>query len=422
MTDTVSMHRARGFSIPTVIVLSLFMAALLYFFVFQFSSQRTRAAALIVSAGLLALFIALQATGNISRYRRIFFSASAFLFFPSFISYLLEARGSMSVGAMEAFLNTTPFCHIVIPQAILPYLFGGVLVFPARLTNSFASAYAMIAIWLIATLTVGRGWCSWVCFYGGWDDASSRAFRRPRLPIKDEGKKIRYFSFAVLAFVALAGLATMTSVYCSWLCPFKTVTEYGEITDMASYIAFISFILLFFGLAIVLPMLTRRRTQCMSLCPFGAFQSIAGRVSPYRVRIDAEKCTGCGTCATVCPVMAIDEASLGTGKPKVLATCLMCGECVTACPKGAARYRFAWSRLPGLPSGLAERWRLRLEEAGKTRGFAHGLARALDELSSAQALMTTSGFTIGMIISSSFSVETVARFIQLVSTGSFLLR
>jgi hypothetical protein len=36
--------------------------------------------------------------------------------------------------------------------------------------------------------------------------------------------------------------------------------------------------------------------------------------------------------------------------------------------------------------------------------------------------MTTSGFTIGMIISSSFSVETVARFIQLVSTGSFLLR
>jgi hypothetical protein len=99
----------------------------------------------------------------------------------------------------------------------------------------------------------------------------------------------------------------------------------------------------------------------------------------------------------------------------------MCGDCVTACPRGAARYRFSWSRLIGVKSGLAERWRLRLEAAGRTRGFAHGCARTLDELSSAQALMTTSGFTIGMVITSSFSVQTVTRFFHLITTGSFLL-
>ncbi len=422
MTDAITVRRARGFSIPTVTVLSLLMAILLYFFVVQFAAEETRIAAWTVSAGLLALFIAMQATGNLTLYRRIFFVSSALLFFPSFIAHLVETRGSMSVGEIDAFQNALPFCHIVIPQAILPYLLrGGMLIFPARLTNSFASVYSMIAIWLIATLTVGRGWCSWVCFYGGWDDAASRVSRRARLPLKDEGKRIRYFSFAVLAFIALAGLATLTSVYCDWLCPFKIITEYGEITDMASYIAFMIFILLFFGAAIALPLLTRRRTQCMSLCPFGAFQSIAGKISLYRVRIDAEKCTKCGKCASACPVMAIDEASIGEGKPKILATCTMCGECVTVCSRGAARYRFAWSRILSA-RGLAEKWRLRMEAAGKTRGFAHGLARALDELSSAQALMTTSGFIIGMIISSSFSVETVAGLIRLVTTGSFPLK
>jgi ferredoxin-type protein NapH len=418
MSDALSAHR--GFSVPTVISLSLFMAALEYFFIVQLAGGALRLSAWIVAVGLLFLFVMIQRTGNISRYRRIFFASSTFLFFPAFIANLLETRGAMTVGVREVFLNQTPFCHIVIPQTVLPYLLNGVVVFPARLTDYFASVYAMIAIWLIATFTIGRGWCSWVCFYGGWDDAASRVSKRPRLAIKDEGKRIRYFGFAVLGFVALAGIATMTSVYCSWLCPFKTVTEYGELASGASYIAFMIFILLFFGTAIILPILSGRRVQCMSLCPFGAFQSIAGKASPYRVRIDAEKCTRCGLCARLCPVMAVDEASLGAGKPRILSTCTMCGECVTACPSRAAGYRFAWSRACGAREGGG--WQARLAARGKTQGFAFGLARTLSELASPQALVTTSGFIIGMIITGSFSVGTVGRFIHLLATGSFLFK
>jgi ferredoxin-type protein NapH len=193
------------------------MAGLEYFFIVQFASGARRIPAYFVSAGLLFIFAALQRTGNFPRWRRIIFASSALLFFPTFIALLVESRGSMSVGAKEAFLNQTPFCHIVIPQAILPYLIDGVLVFPARLKNHFASVYSMIAIWLIATLTVGRGWCSWVCFYGGWDDAASRLSKKARLTFRDDGKRIRYFAFAVLGFAALASIATMSSVYCTWL-------------------------------------------------------------------------------------------------------------------------------------------------------------------------------------------------------------
>lgn len=48
------------------------------------------------------------------------------------------------------------------------------------------------------------------------------------------------------------------------------------------------------------------------------------------MRVNQDKCIGCGTCAGVCPVGAI---SLDTGKAFINKDiCISCGACASVCP------------------------------------------------------------------------------------------
>ena len=50
------------------------------------------------------------------------------------------------------------------------------------------------------------------------------------------------------------------------------------------------------------------------------------------LKVDLEKCTGCGTCVFACPFGAIEVVD---GKAKVYESCVDCGACVDQCPEGA---------------------------------------------------------------------------------------
>jgi ferredoxin len=50
------------------------------------------------------------------------------------------------------------------------------------------------------------------------------------------------------------------------------------------------------------------------------------------VKVDVEKCTGCGACVDVCPVEAIE---IKDGKAAVSDSCVDCGACTGECPMEA---------------------------------------------------------------------------------------
>ncbi|AKN30218.1 4Fe-4S ferredoxin [Clostridium carboxidivorans P7] len=293
------------------------------------------------------LFFLMVYTKKTYKYRKIFFVTYALLFAVSFMTNLIEVRGSIFYNESTFINGETPFCHMVIPMIIIPAALTKTIIFPGSLLTGFASIASMIVIWLGATLAFGRGFCSWACFYGGLDEGCSSLCKKPRLKIN---RKWTYLPFAILISIVLLSAATLSPVYCDWLCPFKAVTEAEQITSTIVLIKTIVFCSLFLILVIVLPILTRKRTQCGLFCPFGAFQSLFNKINIFEIRIDKDKCLNCKKCVRECPTYSIDESSLSNGK--ALITCTKCGKCIDICPSSAVSYHIKGTKI-GVKTNLS---------------------------------------------------------------------
>jgi ferredoxin-type protein NapH len=309
------------------------------------SSPREALALLLIFAGANVLFFLMVKTGKTDRYRAILFVTVAVLFVISFISNLLEMRGNMALSEEDILRGKTPFCHMVIPMTIIPMALTKTINFPGSLLGNFAPIAGMFVIWIGATVALGRGFCSWGCFFGGLEDGFSRV--RKRAVVRNIAQRWTYLPYAVLAAIVAISALSLSPTYCMWLCPFKTVTEYPAITNFQTALQAGIFLSLFFGLVVVMPILSRRRTQCGLFCPMGAFQGFFNKTNLFEVKIDQTRCTDCAHCTRICPTFSIDKASLAKGGTRI--SCSKCGKCVDDCPKGAATFH-----LKGTPLVLGD--------------------------------------------------------------------
>lgn len=328
--------------------------------------------------------------GSGVKYRRIFQTVFAVGFCIAFIADLYNERGSMAITTQAMNNSELPFCHIAIPQVLVPFLITKSIIFPARISGHYAAVSSMLLIWLICTITVGRGWCSWICFYGGWEEGFSHLGKKRKLNLLPKNKEFRDFQFGFFAFIVLVSLCELACVYCDWFCPFKLVTEFSPINSIPSLIATVIFIGLFLGLVVILPILTKRRTQCSTLCPFGAFASLTDGLSIFKVKIDTDKCKGCMKCAQTCPFGAIDIRTIQDKKGSPELTCAKCGECIGVCPEKAISYALRRSRKCGC------------HEEPKT-----AFGKTIQELMDPAQLFRFSAFTFSVIMSSGFMIKSL---------------
>ena len=379
------------------LILCGLMSFLVLFFVVLMNDFS--AASIIYAVFLIFLFSKMtfaerKKTGSGVIYRRIFQTVFAVGFCIAFISDLYAERGSMAI-TNEAMSNAElPFCHIAIPQVLLPFLVTKSIIFPARITGHYAAVASMLLIWFICTITVGRGWCSWICFYGGWEEGFRHIGKKRHLNLLGKNKEIREFQFGFFLFIVLASLCELACIYCDWFCPFKLVTEFYPANSIPSLIATVMFIGLFLGLVVMLPILTKKRTQCSSLCPFGAFASLTDRFSFFQMKIDTEKCTGCLKCATACPFCAIDIKTIQNKKGHPEITCAKCGECVAACPQKAISYEFRFSMKNKCG-------------CGNHKAPATKFGKGLQNIMNPAQLFRFAAFSFAVVMSSGFMIKTL---------------
>ncbi|MDO8804580.1 MAG: 4Fe-4S binding protein [Elusimicrobiota bacterium] len=279
---------------------------------------------------------AINYSGRVSFYRRIFFSVSA-------LAFLVHFKFSLFSKVFTASCFTdTPFCHIAMAPYFLNYLYQQYL---ALMSGGWKlwGPLTLGAAWLFLTIALGRGWCSWVCFYGGIDDGLSSLARRQLIQIDRWALKVRDLPAALLIFIMLVSLAYMLPVYCLWLCPFKIT---GSFLDQEGYLKGLQYGLMFFAMAAVVigPLLTKKRIFCSFLCPFAAWQAFWGRLNPFRISAEEAKCIGCLNCVAACPMSA--KSCAPGGKPEILAYCNLCGQCLEACPVRGIRYTVLGLELP----------------------------------------------------------------------------
>lgn len=310
-------------------------SALMFMPAFGHATRAQRIAAILTGAFMVVLFFLMMRTWKTYRWRRWFFVALGLLFPVGFIHNVMVMRGTMGIPIEEMIAGRTPFCYLPIPLLILPAALTRAVVFPGSILPgggmAGAGMAAMAGIWLAITIVVGKGWCSYACFFGGIEEGMAS------IPAKAKLRKIdprwRYGPWAVLLAMVLLSLALFEPAYCMWLCPFKAVSEYVAARNTVGLVQNGIFVALFAGLVIGLPLLTKKRTQCAFFCPFGAFQSIFNKTSVFDVKIDGTRCTPCLLCQKSCPTMSLTDESIARGE--TLMSCMKCGACVDVCPKDA---------------------------------------------------------------------------------------
>ena len=169
---------------------------------------------------------------------------------------------------------------------------------------------------IFGPLIFGRGWCGYACWTAMVLDLLP--FKEPAAPRRRWGM-IRYFVFAAsLIFVILL---------------FALQIPHKE--DIMWW----SFILgnfLYFTVGIVLAFRCKDyRAFCKYICPITVVLKPASSFSLFRIRVEKEKCIGCGKCEKVCPMNV--EVPHNSRRKKHATECILCMKCVEECPQNALR-------------------------------------------------------------------------------------
>ena len=237
---------------------------------------------------------------------------------------------------------------------------------------------AVVSGILLVTLLFGRIYCSVLCPLGVFQDLIIRLRRmlgkrfRSLRKVFHYNYERRYLRYAVAAAM-ISAIVVDLQILVSLLGPYSA---YGRMVRsvvgggpapllIAAGVTFVVIVLFawFWG-----------RAWCNNICPVGTVLGCFSKFSLFRIRIDEDKCVGCGACATKCRASCIDERERTVDGSR----CVDCFDCIGNCKTGAISFRLPRSgsgsaSLEAAPKGSASLIPPTAEAAGPSRETAQNV-------------------------------------------------
>lgn len=238
----------------------------------------------------------------------------------------------------------------------------------------------VLAALAVATVLLGRVYCSVVCPLGIYQDVvnrirmwTRRGARRGPFRYRPARNVLRLPFLTVFVFALAGGFFVLGAWVASFIDPYSAFGRMGTwllrpgavdvnnmLADAAAAQGSYAFarvnqlplsipLLIVASLTfLVVTVMAWRggRDYCNTVCPVGTVLGFLSRFSWLKIRIDSDNCIRCGKCGAACKAQCID-----TKNHKIdYSRCVACFDCIGSCSEGAITY----GRAPKAPAAEAD--------------------------------------------------------------------
>ena len=208
----------------------------------------------------------------------------------------------------------------------------------ALAASGHRAGWYVFGMLLLFGVALGRTVCGWLCPLGLIQELLHK-IPTPKLKKSRFTRGLSWLKYGILAVFAVAvplmyGLKydLPLPAFCKYICPAGTLegavgllsnpVNAPKLSMLGILFTRKFVIMLVIGLACVFAY----RAFCRFLCPLGAIYGLFNRFNIIGLKVDADRCNGCGACVRSC---GMDVRRVSDRE------CIHCGECMAVCAQGA---------------------------------------------------------------------------------------
>ena len=205
---------------------------------------------------------------------------------------------------------------------------------------------------------LGRTICGWICPLGLIQELlhriPTRKIRKSRITRMLSWLKYVFLAVFVVAIPLIWGVGkgVILPGFCKYICPAGTFEgAVGLLQNPANATSFYQLGALFTNkwvimIVIGLACIFCYRSFCRFICPLGAIYGFFNRFALTGVKVNPDRCNGCGLCVMKC---RMDVKHVGDHE------CISCGKCIDTCAQGAISLKAGKITLRGPETGAEKK-------------------------------------------------------------------